>query len=281
MSRSFDPFLQESRQHVLLQLRPRSREVDAAAVALRTSEFSRCFLERWLAIYRQTQERRIVMNNDNGPLLQTVLELLAPDLAAACFGASNYTTYDAYRRCWEGAFPLLPEAHTRSPIKVYMPLAGFLREHIGADSTVSPPISVACSKHGLERMLMQRCWSNDLIASGWKQIGAGMWAGLGPNATLARCQFNTMEEELAVAQLACFVEYPGCYAAGGANICRQHAPCRHTDVDSDSMRVRLNIGFGLPRLDVSDPTWQPVRAAVACSGYEEDWRRYTSVSQRR
>jgi hypothetical protein len=278
MSRSFDPFLQDSTQHVLLQLRPRSREVDAAAVALRSSEFSRCFLEHWLAVYTQTKERKIFMNNDNGPLLQTVLDLLAPDMAAACFGKSNYTTYDNYRRCWEGVFPLLSHAHELSPVKVYMPLAGFLREHIGADAVVRPPITAGCTKQALEQMLMQRCWSNDLIVSGWKQIGAGMWAGLEQNASLARCHFNTLEEELVVARTACFVEYPGCYSAGGLNICRQQPHCSVSGIKSEHMRVRLDIGFGLPRLDVSDPVWQPVWPSRAeCLGYEDEWRRYISA----
>jgi hypothetical protein len=259
LSRPFDPFLQDDKQHVLLQLRPRSREVDAAAVAMQTSPWSRCFLQRWLAIFEQTQQRSIYMNNDNGPLLQAVLEVLSPQLAESCFSNSNYTDYNAYRVCWEGVFLLLPHAHEVSPIRVYMPLAGFLREHIGAHAEVQPALATKCTKEGLEQMLMQRCWSNDVIVSGWKQIGAGMWAGMDPNATLARCHFNTLDEELLVVQTACFVEYPGCSAADGTNTCRNQPQCSLDalgSIQSLQIRVRLAMGFGLPRLDVSDPVWQ-------------------------
>lgn len=65
LTNSITPLL-ERPEHVILQLRPRSREVDAAAVAFRTTDFSKCFLQRWLSIFEQTVQQKWYMNNDNG-----------------------------------------------------------------------------------------------------------------------------------------------------------------------------------------------------------------------
>lgn len=192
-----------------------------------------------------------------------LLEFLNPFLAKSCI--TNYTTYDNFRVCFEGVFPLLPVAHEIWPIKVFMPLTGFLREHIGASSVVHPPVTTACTQKNVEKVLMERCWSNDLLISGWKRIGAEMWAstvasqGEEGNATLAKCQWNTPAEELFVAQHMCYVEYPGCYDTDGKNLCKHNPPC--SDIASPvNMKVRAEIGFGINHLDISDPEWKPVWA---------------------
>lgn len=128
ISTSLDSFL-NGPEHVLLHWRP-NREVTAAAVAVRTTSFGRCFLERWMSVILTQKMRGREANADNGALLLLVAEFVDPDTARKCASAR----LDPFNliKCYEVSNQHFGSIPTQKlPIRIFPLIAGFWRQHEG------------------------------------------------------------------------------------------------------------------------------------------------------
>jgi len=152
LSRPLDPFL-DGPEHVLLHWRP-NREVTAAAVAFRTSEFGRCFLDRWLSVIQTQMMRGRESNADNGALLLLLAEFLEPAIAQKC-AASQMDSLDLIR-CYEDVNRHFGEVPTSElPIRIFPLLAGFWRQHEGVEQQM-PKLSSCYDQRSVETMMFYR-----------------------------------------------------------------------------------------------------------------------------
>jgi len=168
LTNSLDTFL-DLPEHVLLHMRP-NREVTAAAVAFRTTEFSRCFIERWLSVYESQRLTKKEVNGDNGALLLLIAEFLDPAVAKECSKVCCNPFH--LITCFEKVHARLTTAHHTLPIRIFAPFAGFWRQHEGVHA--QEPVFHLCRTRldkTVRSMIYFRCWSNDVLVSGWKQMG--------------------------------------------------------------------------------------------------------------
>jgi hypothetical protein len=130
LDNSMDRFL-DGPHHIMLTLRP-NLEIISGAVGVRTTDFGRCFLQRWVNLMISQELMNRNRNMDNGALLLTVAELLDPELAKQCNKAPNrYGNYFIFMSCWEALYSKFVQLANRVdlPIRVYPPLGGFWRSH--------------------------------------------------------------------------------------------------------------------------------------------------------
>ena len=184
-------------QDIFLQIRS-NMEVTAAAVLLRTSPFSDCFLRLWAS--KGLHARK---NSDNGDLLTVLLEFAAPDLAEKC-EALRDPDYDEYRACFSQAHARLLLLADYMPIKVLPPLAGFQKSLEGLENPgLQADLPDVFKFHN-------RCWSTDIIGHGSKTIGTWAWSARKDLADVVpNCLYNTPDEELDLARRCCLWHYPG------------------------------------------------------------------------
>jgi hypothetical protein len=152
LSNSMDPFL-DGPEHVLLHWRP-NREVTAAAVAIRTTDFGACFLKRWLGVIQTQRMLGQDVNADNGALLLLLAEFLEPTVAQRCTAAKE--PFDLIR-CYEDVckhFGKVPSPTL--PIKIYPLLAGFWRQHEGVVQDAPGFESNCYSQTAVEDMMFRR-----------------------------------------------------------------------------------------------------------------------------
>jgi hypothetical protein len=153
LDRPLDPFL-DGPEHVLLHWRP-NREVTAAAVAVRTSDFGRCFIDSWLDVVRTQRTRGRDINADNGALLLLIAQLLKPAVAEKC-AVSPKESFELID-CYEQVTPLfgsLPSAEL--PVRIFPLLAGFWRQHEGVKQQLQS-INASCySQQLVEAMMFER-----------------------------------------------------------------------------------------------------------------------------
>lgn len=152
LTKPLDPFL-DGPEHVLLHWRP-NREVTAAAVAVRTSEFGRCFLNRWLGIILTQKHHGREVNWDNGALLLLIAEFVDPGTAQKCAG-SRLSPFDLIT-CYEASnryFRDIPSPHV--PIRVFPLLGGFWRQHEGVDQQ-EPEFGHCYNQSSVETMMFKR-----------------------------------------------------------------------------------------------------------------------------
>lgn len=107
-----------------------------------------------------------------------------------------------------------------------------------------------------------RCWSNDILMSGWKQIGVQMWNEIGSKSTAVRCPFNSLEDELSFAKLCCIHQYPGCIQRNGTNVCKASKACR--SAGDELMQARADLGFGICRFVSYDTKWRKPPDLPSC-----------------
>lgn len=152
LSRPLDPFL-DGPEHVLLHWRP-NREVTAAAVAIRTTGFGRCFLDRWLSVIQTQRLLDREVNADNGALLLLIAEFLDPEAAQRC-ARSKMDPLELIQ-CYEVVnrhFKKLPTLDL--PIKIFPLLAGFWRQHEGVLES-RPGFNSCHNQRAVETMMFFR-----------------------------------------------------------------------------------------------------------------------------
>jgi hypothetical protein len=166
LNNPMDPFL-DGPEHVLLHWRP-NREVTAAAVAVRTTDFGACFLQRWLSVIQTQMMLGRDVNGDNGALLLLIAEFLDPAVAQKCAAAK-----EDLLNCYEEVnkhFDKVPSPGL--PIRIFPLLAGFWRQHEGVVQQ-APRLNPSCYDQSAVKDMMFRRWGKTLRLSGWQAVCDG------------------------------------------------------------------------------------------------------------
>jgi hypothetical protein len=184
LDNSLDGFLNGD-EHVLLHWRP-NLEVAAGVVAVRTTDFGACFLRRWISVIQTKLMLGLEANADNGALLLLIAEFLAPTVAIKC---SNVTDPWKLVNCFEPVLQHFGKVPSRDvPIRIFPPLSGFWREHIGVVRQ-APNIRPCHDQQTIDTMMYKRygqvaeLGAKRLQPDAYRSLSYPCWfrfAGVGP-----------------------------------------------------------------------------------------------------
>lgn len=222
MSRPLDEYI-PMQKDIVFALRE-NNEAAASTVLLRTTAFTKCFLEQL-----SDMGVRYMSNLDNGDLLQVIMEHISVPQANVCSlfrakhvipeYANNGTlhleiaraNYTSFTRC----FVEILDKHKEyiadvSPFAFLQPMSGYWRSLFGLRNFSDP-------KQDFRQSMYYACWHHDFIVHGWKQLGS-IFEG-------TQCTILHPDAELKVARMCCAAAYPRCMN-GSVNICSMQTHCR-------------------------------------------------------